>query len=189
MNADDVLTLARAAQIADRSEATLRRWIKAGELVAELGNAPRSGGRAPYQIRAGDLFQTLADMGVQPQQSINPHKPPQGTDGTATATATGDNRASDEVTQLRFEVERTKLTNQAETARLRLAHGLERMNDLERQLSRALMDVNRLKAEVDDWKERHDARQAEVEALRRALDVPWYRRLLGGPVAAIEGEA
>lgn len=188
MNADDVLTLAQAAEIAGRATPTLRRWIKKGDLPATLGPAPRSGGRQPFIIRAGDLFQYLSNMGVNPSQSANAHKPPQGTVSTATATATAANR-SVEVAALQFEVERTKLTSQAETARLRLAHGIERVNDLERQLSRALMDVSRLQSEVDDWKERHDAREAEVRALRAAMDVPWYRRLLGGPVAAIEGEA
>ena len=183
MDADSTLTLAEAAKVADRSTSTLRRWIQSGELVATTGNAPRAGGRAPFVIRAGDLFQALSDMGVKPKQSQSVHKPPQGTAAPATATATP---PAGEVAELRFAVERSKLEHQAETARLRLAHGLERMNDLERQISMLRSQVARLESEAADWRERHDAREAEVRALRASLDLPWYRRLLGGPVAQLE---
>ena len=183
MDADSTLTLAEAATIADRSEVTVRRWIKAGDLPATQGPAPRSGGRAPFIIRAGDLFQALSDMGVQPKQPPSVHKPPQGTVAPAAATVT---TAAGEVAELRFAVERGKLEHQAETARLRLAHGLERVNDLERQVSMLRSQVARLESEAADWRERHDAREAEVRALRASLDLPWYRRLLGGPVAQLE---
>jgi len=43
------------------------------------------------------------------------------------------------------------------------------------------------RADLDDWRERHDARAAELAATQAERGLPWWRRLLGGPVAIPEG--
>jgi phage host-nuclease inhibitor protein Gam len=45
-------------------------------------------------------------------------------------------------------------------------------------IAKLRQETERLQSDMDDWRDRHDAREAELNALRSAVGLPWWRRLL-----------
>ncbi|MCP4406524.1 MAG: helix-turn-helix domain-containing protein, partial [Gammaproteobacteria bacterium] len=61
------VSVAEAAQIAERSEPTIRRWIKQSKISRHMGPVPEHGGSAPLRIDQAELLQFLAVKGQQPR--------------------------------------------------------------------------------------------------------------------------
>ena len=188
MHHDELLTLADAARVAERSEATLRRWIRAGDLPSTTGPAPEGGGRAPALVRAGDLFGFLARSGQQPRSVAVVHADT-GRSDTPPAIVHGDG-ARDEVAALtlalersRMETERARMEGQLEAARVELAALRERVDLVEGERSRLEALLDEARRDRDDWRARSDAAAVELRAERERTGRPWWRRLLPGPVA------
>ena len=48
-------------------------------------------------------------------------------------------------------------------------------------LARLATHLNQMRDDLKDWRDRHDAKEAELRALRSSSGIPWWRRLVGGP--------
>jgi predicted nucleic acid-binding Zn-ribbon protein len=85
------------------------------------------------------------------------------------------------VEHLRGQVEAERLRGQVARPEAELSAAEDRA----RRAEESLDGVNR---DRDDWRDRHDAREAEVRALRTASGLPWWRRLISGPAPVAELE-
>ncbi len=195
MDSDELLTIEAAARAAERSEATIRRWIRAGELTSVAGVAPNSGGRVPACVRARDLFAYLAMSGQQPrvntsaqaivhaQSRVYTHaqapgivatQPGEKADKPVSSPAM-DNEA------LALRVELVRMEGRCDVLRVELDAARARVELVEAERSRLMAELVEARRDRDDWRERHDAREAELRALRAEAGLPWWRRLLPGP--------
>jgi len=179
MHSDDLLSISDAAKLSERSSSTIRRWIRDGKLTGHDGGAPAHGGSARVLVRRGDLTGLLAQSGQTPRStgdSAPVHEVVE-TPGVA------DLSTVVQLMELRFDVERVKLTHQADTARLRLAHALEQLNESKRETVTEREEGHLMRLERDDWRNRHDALAAELKAMRQASGnrQTWWQKLLGGP--------
>lgn len=189
MTPDDLVPLADAARMVERNPRTLRRWISAGKLARFEGAAPDNGGSGVALVSARDVHALVIAEGQAPRQGadgqgggqgqgrggdVRPDVPDRGADTTGAAL----------LAELRARVTEAELRGQVATLRAELDHQADRVADLRGQLADA-------RATAEDWRARHDATRAELEALRATLHqregVPWWRRLLGGPVPEITG--
>jgi hypothetical protein len=185
---DELLTVSAAAKVAERSEATIRRWLRAGVLPSTAGEPPTGGGHAPSLVRAGDLFAYLASSGQQPRQLASA-QPDEGRT-VARSTSEHDDGAAGEVSALRLEVERARMDaerarmeGQLGTLRAELAAAVARVELVEGERSRLAALLDEARRERDDWRARADAATVELRAERERTGRPWWRRLLPGPVA------
>ncbi len=80
-----------------------------------------------------------------------------------------------ELKELRAELKQVRLQAELDAAQKALVE----VNQSNQRLVADLRQNNeRLRLEKQDWKDRHDAREAELNALRSAIGIPWWRRLL-----------
>jgi hypothetical protein len=178
---DELLTVSAAAKVAERSEATIRRWLRAGVLPSTAGPVPAAGGHAPSLVRAGDLFAHLARSEQVPRLSSSV----QADTGRVVRTNTSehDDGAAGEVSALRAELERARMDGQLGTLRAELAAALARVELVEGERSRLAALLDEARRDRDDWRGRADALASELRAERERTGRPWWRRLLPGPVA------
>lgn len=198
----DLISVSRAATIAERSERTIRRW--ASPEVAKLqrweGEPPDNGGPAPVLVSERDLMVVLAVSGQQPRPdaAVTPDGQPvaNGLDTTG--------RAPDMTERTPDSVQIAVLEGKLMAAELRgkLAAAMAERDALREQV-RALRDQvaeerRRWVVERQDHREDLERERAQVAVLQATLDaqvrgyqleagLPWWRRLLGGPVG--EGSA
>jgi hypothetical protein len=193
VDSDELLTIEAAARAAERSEATIRRWIRAGELTSVAGVAPNSGGRAPACVRARDLFAYLAMSGQQPRVNTSAQAITHAQSRVYThaqtpsivATQPGE-KAHEPGTPamgneaLALRVELVRMEGRCDVLRVELDAARARMELVEAERSRLTAELVEARRDRDDWRERHDAREAELRALRAGAGLPWWRRLLQG---------
>jgi len=67
--------------------------------------------------------------------------------------------------------------------RAELAGAGHQVAALEVRLAVMAAQLEDTRTERDDWRERHDAREAELVAVRAEKGLPWWRRLLGTSLA------
>ena len=171
---DERLTMGEAARAADRSEATIRRWIRQGKLTRYEAPAPAHGGSAPVLLDRAELHALLVVEAKQPHEprADSPTNPP-ATPPPGDGVSTGDG--------LRVELERTR----GLLALAELRAELEGERAARRAAETLAAD---LRSDRDAWRDRADAATAEARALRAALGLPWWRRLLGAaPPALTDG--
>lgn len=93
-------------------------------------------------------------------------------------------RAAAAIQAAQAETARVKLEASAavETAELRgeLAGLRAELAATQRQLADARGDLDGARLEVREWKDRHDAREAELQALQQRHGMSWWQRLLSG---------
>ena len=109
-------------------------------------------------------------------------------------TSTPSSDAQVEIVRLRGELESAglreqlaKLTAERDAAQQQLEHMQARHRH---ELTQLAGNLSQMRADLTDWRERHDAREAELRALRAMHETvsgaPWWRRMLGGPVQRLE---
>ena len=195
MTPSDLVPLAEAARVAERSERSIRRWMSAGKLTRHEGPPPGHGGAAPVLVSTSELMGVLAVSGqkarVEPELDTPGHHPDIVSGNTPGMTDTRVDTPSDtailvaelrgqlEVAELRAELakitaERDALQGQVVTMAKR--HAAE--------MNRGETETAHLRADVKDWRERHDAREAELRAVRGLTGRSWWQRLLPGPTAS-----
>lgn len=83
---------------------------------------------------------------------------------------------------IRLAVLEAEAVLRAEISALRVeAAGLRAALDAaEGRATRAEVELVGARVERDDWRARHDAREAELAAMRALAPSPWWRRMLGG---------
>jgi hypothetical protein len=193
----ELLDLSEAARIAERSETTIRRWVRDGHLARHEGPAPAHGGSPPVLVSTRELLAHLATSGQEPRPGDahpvdHPPGAPQVIAGAHGPPATRTAEEELAALRLRLAVAEAEAGLRAELATLReelarvrgdLATARAEL-ELERaRATRAEVELAGARGERDDWRARHDAREAELAALRTAGGGSWWRRLLGGPVA------
>ena len=52
------------------------------------------------------------------------------------------------------------------------------------EMNRTETELAHLRSDVSDWRDRHDAREAELRAIRGITGRSWWQRLLPGPAAS-----
>ena len=170
-----LVTIPVAAQIAERSHKTIRRWIKDGKLTRHYG-VSANGGTAPILVDQNDLLRCLTEGGQQPKNRATrpPPDPPPSTAGELGELE----HLRGQLLQAESAVELVRSEGRVIALEVELSGVRERLEDLERQLHGAKSREESLRLEVNDWKDRHDAKEAELNALRSAVGLPWWRRLL-----------
>ena len=190
---DDLVPLADAARMSERSTRTLRRWVTAGKLQRFEGPPPDNGGSGVALVSASAVHALVITEGQSARQAelvTGGHTAGQvqgrGVSERPDIMDTRQDSAAAELAELRGRIVEAELRGQVATLRAELASQADRMADLRGQVTDA-------RATAEDWRARHDAARAELDALRSTLHqrdgVPWWRRLLGGPVAGLPGPA
>ena len=159
---DDLITIAESAKFSERSPATIRRWVKAGHLIAEQGEKPSRGGSAPLLVRRGSLVGYLVASGQQPKkwEAGKAVEHP----GDLAATQPAATVRQDELAEL-VELRRTVAKLEADGLRSELAR-LEVTN-------------HDLRAALADSRETIRAQRAELGALKSEAARGWLDRLFG----------
>jgi polyhydroxyalkanoate synthesis regulator phasin len=199
MDTPELITLAAAAKFSERSQKTLKRWLKAGSLTRHEAATSTRGGSPRILIDKAEL-QTLliakgqlpkawesttapvggGDNGGQWETKLLGHAPPKGVDtGTSLQLQLVELRGALRAAELRAELVESRWSGDLAAARAALEASEATRAALESQLVALRHQVEDLRAERDDWKARHDAREAELKAERTARGLPWWRRLLG----------
>ena len=194
MHTSELITLADAAKRSQRSASTLRRWVRGGKLTRHEGEPSSYGGSAPLLIDTQELMVLLVVSEQEPR--VHQVSTPVATPGIHAEHAPVHQMPTaptDHATQ----VELTRLRGQLEAAELRteLAKLTAERDALQGQVvtmaKRHAAEMNRvetetanLRADVQDWRERNDAREAELRAMRGMTGTSWWRRLLPGPTAS-----
>jgi len=196
------LTLEQAATLAERSRSTLRRWLRDGRLTRHEAKGPNHGGSPAVLIDRAELVAHLLTSGATPRPSTDEDPPgaqtpvqtpggsgvqipPVDTRGAPADTTLGEAApVALELARLRGRLALAEQAGELREVRARLEAALSEVGALERQLSAAGAAAEDLRRERDDWRDRHDAREAEISALRQLQGLPWWRRLLAAPSAA-----
>lgn len=196
---DDLISIPRAATIAERSERTVRRWAspEVGKLQRWEGELPVTGGPAPVLVSEKELMVLLASSGQKPRESKVPS--PDTTQDTAltgaqdTPTSAPDSvqvavlEGRLQVAEVRAELgvvtaERDGLVGQVQDLREQLRQMRDQVADLHRRSDTAHAE---LRSDLVEERDRSRALEAELTALRQLHGASWWRKLLGGPVAAL----
>lgn len=189
MSSIKLISLAEASRVSERSDRTIRRWIGRAKLTRHEGDPPGHGGPAPVLVDKNELMILLASSGQQPSLRGDSSPSPEAPD-TMTPPTPGTTR-----THLDSTIKIIELEAQLSTAELRaeLVQVTTERDALRLQvdghnatLARLATHLNQMRDDLKDWRDRHDAKEAELRALRSSSGIPWWRRLVGGPVAALE---
>jgi hypothetical protein len=154
----DLLPLREAARLVDRGPSTLRAWIRAGDLPAYrgAGTAPEN---APVLVSRAELLHAAGTTGKAPR----PGRP-------APPAYPASPPGAGEALVLRAELAGARAVVEAQRATVAALEA--RARDLAAALDAERATVAGLRAELD--------------ALRGAGRLPWWRRLLGAPRPAAE---
>lgn len=166
---DDLIDYEEAGKLVDRSKNAVRWWVRNGHLqswLEEEGNA-----NSKRLVSRAEVMAMMVTSG----KLANPGGPGRGTSAPTPSTDSG---ASVELRVKSAELDGSR----AEVAALRIAmEGLRAALEAEQARASAMgerAEVERLRAA--EWKDRAEALNAEVMALRAAGGLPWWRKLLGG---------
>jgi hypothetical protein len=181
MEGTQLLTVAEAARMAERSTTTIRRWVAGGRLTRREGAPPARGGKRPTRVFAAELHALLIEEGAQPRETAKAHGAPM-PDVPRPHTVQQDDNTAGEVERLRRELAMSEVrelrvrleASQAEADGLR-----QRLEDATRRHRELDLLVADTRQERDDWRDRHDAREAELRVLRGEKGLPWWRKLIG----------
>lgn len=168
---DDLISVEDAARRVDRSKSTIRAWVRSGELPGYRED-PAHPENSRLLVSTADLMALVVVTG----KTANPGRPP--------ATKVTVEEAAPDVSAIKQELE-TLRAGMIEALRGNVAALEGRIADLNRAV-----EAERTRAE--EWRARALGAEAEREALRREKGLPWWRRLLGGPVgspALVDGDA
>lgn len=180
---EDMLTLKEAAVVADRSEYTIRSWVREGLLERHEGPKREGGGSPPILVRYADLIGVLVEKGINPKAASKEDMEDEDEDEGELIELGSDNwkvesydptelmTLKEQLWQARVELERERGAKGAAEAKL------EQMGFQVAQLQHSLASSQE---DAKDWRERHDARETELKALRETMGRPGWRRLLTG---------
>lgn len=183
---DDLVPLATAATMADRSVRTLRSWVKAGSLTRWEGVLPASGGSAPVLISKAQLLTWLAASGIQPRPEAGGDKQVEEVSiklEPATRAATSGMLppgSEAEVLRVKLHAAETiaaererritlegRLATAAAELEAKLAAANDRANALRLELDRTRSDLVGARSDISEWKQRYDAQGSELAATVR----------------------
>jgi transposase len=147
---NDLISIAEAGKMVDRSASTVRKWIKEGSITTEKSKNSKGGSTTLVSREELLAYAAIAGKSAKPgrKKKQSPREMP---------------------AVLQAELEGQKALVMALKAQLQLQDSQLRL----------LEDSRRVERErVDEWKDRWVAADAELRALRTQLGVPWWKRLL-----------
>ena len=189
---DDLVPMKEAAALVDRSVSSVRAWLRSGKLTKHREQPGNASSRA--MVSRAELM-TYAATQLEPA----PARPP----GAARpAPAASDAPTPDDAADLRVEVARLRaeldgsravleatrahvatLEASAATVGELVASARAEGRDLARVAEEHARD---LRTDLDRMREERDAARAEAAALKTYAGLPWWRRMVTGPTAALE---
>ena len=182
--AADLVTLAEAARFAERSEPSMRRLVRSGLITRYDGPPSPGGGSPPILVSRQELQGYLITSNQRPR---NRPGIAQVTTDRSGAIRSGDQVGGTGDTPQLTAILRERLLAMDERIRLteQLAEANARAITSERDAALAQVrllseELDRTRRDRDDWRDRHDAREAELTALRTQAGGSWWRRLLPG---------
>lgn len=193
---EDLIGLAEAATVAERTSATVRRWVRSGALTRYEGAPASHGGSPVVLVSREELLGYLAETSQKPrtQAKPSPIQAPPVTQVSTGETAQpsdliiADLRAQLALAGMRAELAKTAAALEAErTTVSRLQNDLAQMKtDLAEARDELTASESRARALADQLRQA-DVRAAIAEQ-RAAFEAgrSWWRRLIGGPVAELE---
>ncbi len=189
---DDLVPMAEAARLVDRSVSTVRAWLRSGKLTKhreEPGNASSRAMVSRAELMAYAAVQ-LDPAPARPPGGPRPEPP------ASVAPAPADELGLRvELARLRAELDGTRAVLEATRAHVAtLEASAATVGDLVasaraegRELARVAEEHARdLRADLDRMREERDAARAEAAALKTYAGLPWWRRMVTGPTAALE---
>ena len=148
---NEMVTIAAAAKMVDRSASTVRKWIREGGITTEKQKSGK--GAARTLVSSAELLAHAAVAGKAAKPARKKRQSP----------------PVEHAAVLMAELAGQKALVEALQAQLELQSGQLRLLDDSRRLERE---------RVEEWKDRFVAADAELRALRTQLGVPWWKRLL-----------
>lgn len=189
---DDLVPMKDAAALVDRSVSSVRVWLRSGTLTKHREIPGNAGSRA--MVSRAELL-AFAATKLEPV----PARPP---GGPRPAPAASDAPTPDDAADLRVEVARLRaeldgsravleatrahvatLEASAATVGELVASARAEGRDLARVAEEHARD---LRTDLDRMREERDAARAEAAALKTYAGLPWWRRMVTGPTAALE---
>ena len=169
------ISVSEAARVSERSKPTIRRWTRQRHLESRPGPVPAHGGSPPTLINRDSLMVYLAKTEQIPREATSDKPVDRGPNTPGNKSVVGEVTTVD----LAHELELVKVRGELAVA-LAEADGLrQRLEDAQRRTRDFELLVNDTRQERDDWRDRHDAREAELRVLQGDKGLPWWRKLIG----------
>lgn len=188
----DLVAVKEAAALVDRSPSSVRAWLRSGKLTKHRetpGNASSRAMVSRAELMAYAAVQ-LDPAPARPPGGARPEPP------ASVAPAPADDMGLRvELARLRAELDGTRAVLEATRAHVAtLEASAATVGDLVasaraegRELARVAEEHARdLRADLDRMREERDAARAEAAALKTYAGLPWWRRMVTGPTAALE---
>lgn len=188
----DLVAVKEAAALVDRSPSSVRAWLRSGKLTKHRETPGNASSRA--MVSRAEL---MAYAAVQLDPA--PARPPGGArpePSASVAPAPADDLGLRvELARLRAELDGTRAVLEATRAHVAtLEASAATVGDLVasaraegRELARVAEEHARdLRTDLDRMREERDAARAEAAALKSYAGLPWWRRMVTGPTAALE---
>lgn len=192
---DDLVSMKEAAALVDRSVSSIRAWLRDGKLTKHREDPDNASSRA--MVSRAELM-SFAAVKLEPAPPRPPSGPREETASKADAVPTDSADLRVELARLRAELEGTRAVLEATRAHVAtleatagsVADLVDGARAEGRELARAAETRAReLRADLEMMREERDAARAEASALKNYAGLPWWRRMVTGPTAALEGES
>jgi len=169
---DDLLNLKQAAHLVGKSTATIRRYVRSGKLDRHEGVQDGSGGSAPVMV---SQVQLLALLGSNQKLQVGHDVDSRGVQVNKNIPVQVSTEQAVRIATLEGQV--NTLTAQLDASERALESEKDSTSVLVRELKQSLYEA---REDAKDWKERHDAKEAQLKALKGRS---WFSRLLTGPTS------
>lgn len=187
----DLIPTKEAARLVDRSSSTVRAWLRAGRLTKHREQPGNDASRVLVS-RAELMAYAAGELDPAPPRPSAPRSAlPTG--GQSPAMESG---AADlvELARLRAELEGARAVLAATRAHVasleaQLASGDERVAAERQRADSAERHARELRTDLEEARDELRAARAESQALRAYAGLPWWRRAITGPVAALPDDS
>ena len=173
------VTISEAVTISERSDKTLRRWLQRGRLTRHEG-VSANGGTPPILIDRDELMLSLVQAGQQPRPVTTQRRSPPDQVRPPIVDYVREHNLEVQLAQAKAATEIARAEGKVVALEVELSVVRDRLADMERQVHQAATREEMHRLEVSDWKDRLDAKEAELAALRAQRGLSWWHRLLPG---------
>ncbi len=173
--ADLVLTKV-AAERFGLTASRIRRWANQDKITRYEGAPPASGGAPPGMVSLSELHRYLIEAGITPA----PTPPVTTVQAPVSTTVQAPDAPAGVAAQV--EIERLRLQLEIERHKGTIAALTAERDALRRTVQRIAVHQQESRSDLLQAREELDAVRAELQAERAARRLPFWRRLLPGPV-------
>lgn len=166
---DDLVPVREAARLVDRSTATIRAWVRAGELRVYRGEGTHEANRPALVSRAELLNVAGVTKAPHPPRPPRREEPVSPSPAASTPSPSPGPSSSPSPSVAELDALRALAASREETAAA--------VRSTVAALEARCVDLS---AALDRERARADGLEAEISALRATQGLPWWRRLLPG---------